>query len=465
MSLSARRLTKHYGAAPGYEAVCEASLDLRAGEFVSIVGRSGSGKSTLLAMLGALTRPTDGLVLLDGVDIWSMPEAELARFRGRHIGFVFQFPSLLGNLTALDNVAVPALLGRTMAARAAYARAFDLLGRVGLADRAGSYPGTLSGGEQRRVVIARALVNAPRLVLADEPTSDLDEETEADIFALLEELQQAEAFALVLVTHNLELAQRAQRTYEMRQGILTASDLAGVASADAQRKHGFRPTPASHSRETPPPPVPIRLGAGLWSAARPLVLGGAVGLAGLFLVNLVVARVQEEQIRTRDSRLAQLSNLALARLQSEVGSILDLGEGAYEFAIALRNVEPTTPIYVGTPDLHAYVQVDAGWQEVPLQPVSEAASGIAVVAADMLLYRYRFEARAENFTQLLPHYMHMRFSATMLVSQSRQPKDDIFERKDNYYVYLKPFDVTDEMVLKRMKFSGKPPLWIPMPPH
>ena len=160
MTLSAQSLTKRYG--PGHEAVRGASLELRAGEFVSIVGRSGSGKSTLMAMLGALTRPTDGKVLLDGTDIWALSEAELARFRSRHIGFIFQFPSLLTNLTAVDNVAVPALLGRTMAAEEAYARAHDLLARVGLADRADAYPGSMSGGEQRRAVVARALINSPR---------------------------------------------------------------------------------------------------------------------------------------------------------------------------------------------------------------------------------------------------------------------------------------------------------------
>ena len=143
MTLSAQSLTKRYGPAPGYVAVRDASLELKRGEFVSIVGRSGSGKSTLMAMLGALTPPTQGKVLLDGTDIWALPEAERAIVRSRHIGFVFQFPSLLSNLTAVDNVAVPALLGRTMDAQAAYARAYDLLARVGLAERADAYPGSM----------------------------------------------------------------------------------------------------------------------------------------------------------------------------------------------------------------------------------------------------------------------------------------------------------------------------------
>jgi len=177
VTLSAQSLTKRYGAAPGYAAVRGVSLELTltGGEFVSIVGRSGSGKSTLMAMLGALTRPTEGKLLLNGTDVWTLPETERATFRSRHVGFVFQFPSLLSNLTAVDNVAIPALLGRTMEAEEAYARAHDLLARVGLADRAEAYPGSMSGGEQRRVAVARALINAPPLLLADEPTSDLDE--------------------------------------------------------------------------------------------------------------------------------------------------------------------------------------------------------------------------------------------------------------------------------------------------
>jgi ABC-type lipoprotein export system ATPase subunit len=203
--LSAQSVTRRYGGDPGYEAVRSVSLELRAGEFISIVGRSGSGKSTLLALLGALIKPSRGRVLLDGTDVWARPEAELAAIRCRHIGFIFQFPSLLANLTAIDNVAAPALLGRTMKAEQAYRRAYDLLARVGLAHRADGYPNSLSGGEPRRVAIARALINAPPLLLADEPTSDLDEDTESEIIALLEELQRSEAFGFILVTHNLQL--------------------------------------------------------------------------------------------------------------------------------------------------------------------------------------------------------------------------------------------------------------------
>src|SRR2546430_16266059 len=191
-----------------------------------------------MAMLGALTKPTEGRLLLDGSDVWTLSETERAIFRARQAGFVFQFPSLLANLTAADNVAVPALLGRSMAAEDAYARAHELLARVGLADRANAYPGSMSGGEQRRVAVARALINAPPLLLADEPTSELDEDTETDIIDLLEDLQRRDSFGFVLVTHDFRLAARAQRSFEMRQGALMPRE---GSRADAAPRRSVTP--------------------------------------------------------------------------------------------------------------------------------------------------------------------------------------------------------------------------------
>lgn len=467
MILSAQSLTKRYGSTSGCEAVRGANLDLRAGEFISIIGRSGSGKSTLLAMLGALTKPTAGKLLLNGADVWALSEEERSVFRSRHIGFVFQFPSLLPNLTAIDNVAVPALLGGPMDAAAAYARACGLLGRVGLGTRVDAYPGSMSGGEQRRVVIARALINSPRLLLADEPTSDLDEDTEADIIDLFQQLQDNEVFSFVLVTHNLELAKRAPRCFEMRQGVLAASGLPQMAIEAEPRVRHFGPPIVNTQVELPAAsfaPGSVPLGSHLWSSVRTFLLGGAVILASILLVDFGVAKYQEAQIRARGARLAQLADMALSRLQADVERVTDLGEGRYELAVYLRNIDSDTPVYVMSLGMHAYVQVGKIWQEVPLEPADSGTSGVMRIDGKET-YRYVFDARVKDFTQLLPNYMHVRFSQTMLVSPSRIPKDDIFERKDNFYVYLKPFDIADEAVLKRMKFSGKPPVWIPMPPH
>ena len=465
--LSAEVVTKRYGGNPGYEAVRNVSLELCTGEFISIVGRSGSGKSTLLAMLGALARPTAGRVLLDGADLWTRPEAELASIRSRSIGFDFQFPSLLPNLTAADNVAIPALLGRTMAVADAYRRAHDLLARVGLADRAGAYPDSMSGGEQRRAAIARALINSPPLLLADEPTSDLDEDTENEIITLLEELQRTEAFGFVLVTHNLSLARHAERVYEMRQGELVPLDLPDAIVEPQHRQRQLRLGSADIGREPAASRNargPILPGSELWRSARTFGLAGAAIFAGILLVDFAVAKYQERQVGQHGERLAKLAEMALSRLQGEVQSISDFGDGRYELTISLSNVDDRRPIYVMSPDMRAYVQVGKLWQEVPLTPSDDDAGGVSKIEGERT-YRYMFEARVKNFTQLLPNYMHVRFADTMLVSPSSTPKDDVFERKDNYYVYLKPFDVSDEIVARRMKFAGKPPVWIPMPPH
>lgn len=467
MILSAQSLTKRYGASSSYAAVRDVNLELHDGEFISIVGRSGSGKSTLLALLGALTKPTEGRVLLDGTDVWTLPEVELAAIRSRQIGFIFQFPSLLPNLTALDNVAVPALLDRTMEVERAYERAYDLLARVGLADRADTYPDSMSGGEQRRTAIARALVNSPPLLLADEPTSDLDEDTETEIITLLEELQRAEAFGFVLVTHNLKLAERAQRVYEMEQGTLVPLNLPDVAVEPERQRRHFTPAGGYDDREPATPRAgrgSIRLGRDLWRSVRTFLVASATIFAVILLVDFAVAKYQELQVREHGARVARLAEMALASLQGEVQSVSDLGDGRYELAISLSNVSGEQPIYVTSPDMRAYVQVGKIWQEVPLTP-SEDRAGSVLKIEGKHTYRYVFEARVENFAQLLPNYMHVRFSDTMLVSPSSTPRDDVFERKDNYYVYLKPFDIADETVLKQTKFAGKPPVWLPMPPH
>lgn len=463
--LSARALTKRYGDGSGGEAVRDVSLDIRDGEFISIVGRSGSGKSTLLAMLGALARPSSGRLLLDGADLWAMPESRLADFRCRHIGFVFQFPSLLANLTALDNVALPALLGRTMPAAAAYARAADLLARVGLDDRTEAYPGTMSGGEQRRIVIARALVNSPPLLLTDEPTGDLDQDTETDLIDLLRELQRRDGFSLVLVTHNLDLARQAQHCYAMRAGELTVIELPASAAAAARPPRLFGP---SRVRVDPTPALPatasIPLGRDLWGGVQGVLVVAAVVLGLVLAGDFAVGKYQAAQLRARSAQAAALADLALDSLEGEVASVTDLGDRHYELAIDLRNIAGSRAIYVMSPDMRAYVQVADEWREVPITPEGSATAKVQKIEGTRI-YRYRFKAQVGGYRQLLPNYMHVRFAGTMLVSPSRAPQGDVFERRDNYYVYLKPSELADDVILKRMQFPGKPPVWIPMPPH
>jgi ABC-type lipoprotein export system ATPase subunit len=201
-------------------AVNGVSLQVAAGEFVSVVGPSGSGKSTLLHLAGGLDRPDTGTVWVDGQDVGTLSAAGLARLRRRQVGFVFQFFHLIPNLTVAENVALPLLLdGR----RSPDERVLGLVERVGLAARAGHLPGELSGGEMQRVAIARALVNEPRLILADEPTGNLDRATGAEILAVLEEQVAQAGAALLMVTHDSAAAGRAARTLHVVDGRLSAA--------------------------------------------------------------------------------------------------------------------------------------------------------------------------------------------------------------------------------------------------
>jgi len=192
-------------------------LSIEPGEFVAVVGPSGSGKTTLLGLLAGLDAPSAGSVRIDGRDLGALTEDERAVFRAGNVGFVFQTFQLMPTLTALENVLVPLeLAGR--ADREAEARARDLLGRVGLADRLGHYPVQLSGGEQQRVALARAFANHPRILFADEPTGNLDAETGARVIDLLVGLNADEGSTLVLVTHDPALAGRARRIVTLRAG-------------------------------------------------------------------------------------------------------------------------------------------------------------------------------------------------------------------------------------------------------
>jgi putative ABC transport system ATP-binding protein len=199
-------------------AVDEANLNVKPGEFVLILGRSGSGKSTLLGMLAGLSHPTSGTIKLKGRDIVNLPEDEIAGVRAKEIGFVFQFSGLIPTITALENVMLPTLF--CTEGSGCRARAVELLNRVGMSHREDAYPRTLSSGEMKRVAIARALINDPSILIADEPTGDLDVDTELEIMELFKELN-LEGKTIVMVTHNPDLVPYATRTFGMDRGKLT----------------------------------------------------------------------------------------------------------------------------------------------------------------------------------------------------------------------------------------------------
>jgi lipoprotein-releasing system ATP-binding protein len=221
MSLSVHQLGKDYPTRSGPLSILRGiSFELNHGESLAVMGPSGSGKSTLLHIVGTLDGPTSGTVRLEGRDPFTLPERELADFRNRHIGFVFQDHHLLPQCSVLENVLIPTLVGTNHADRESWAR--QLLERVGLAGRLDHRPAELSGGERQRVAVARALINHPTLLLADEPTGNLDRHTAHAVGQLLLELHRQEQTMLVLVTHSVELARNFPRRVEMADGTLQA---------------------------------------------------------------------------------------------------------------------------------------------------------------------------------------------------------------------------------------------------
>jgi putative ABC transport system ATP-binding protein len=208
-------------------------LEIAAGSSVSVVGPSGSGKSTLLAVVGGIERPTSGGVWIDGTSLAELDEDELATFRGQRIGILFQQFHLIPTMTALENVAVPLELA---GARDAFAQAEQRLAEVGLGHRADHYPGQLSGGEQQRTALARALSNHPKLLLADEPTGNLDQDTGHEIIELLFRVQRERAMTLLLITHEPQLAARCDEQLRMADGRLhgpAAARLSAVSGGGA----------------------------------------------------------------------------------------------------------------------------------------------------------------------------------------------------------------------------------------
>ena len=219
-------VTKTYpspGNEHGLQVLEDIDLKVETGDSLVIVGPSGSGKSTLLNIIGALDRPTKGQVLLDGLDLGGLDEPELAHIRNKQIGFVFQLHHLLPQCTVLENVLIPTLAGNgSTSAGESEDRARNLLERVGLKDLLLYRPGELSGGQRQRVAVVRALINKPKLLLADEPTGSLDKEASENIGDLLLELNRSEKIALIVVTHSLRLAEHVGQVMELNNGRLTS---------------------------------------------------------------------------------------------------------------------------------------------------------------------------------------------------------------------------------------------------
>jgi len=193
------------------------NLTVEKGEIVSIIGKSGAGKTTLLQIIGTLDKPDSGSVVIDGVDVFALKEKELANFRNRHIGFIFQFHQLLPEFNALENVMMPALIAR-QPEKEAEARATQLLSELGLSERLKHKPNELSGGEKQRVAAARAMMMSPDVILADEPSGSLDESNKKELHKLLLQMREQYGQTIIIVTHDKELAEISNRVIEMRDG-------------------------------------------------------------------------------------------------------------------------------------------------------------------------------------------------------------------------------------------------------
>jgi len=217
--ITANNITKSFGQ---FTALRGVNLSIEKGEFVSIIGASGAGKTTLLQILGTLDKPDMGEVTINGTNVFALSDDEQAGFRNKHIGFVFQFHQLLPEFTALENIIIPALIAKREKAEAER-EAKELLAFMNLSERADHKPNELSGGEKQRVAVARALINKPDVLLADEPTGSLDSKNKQDIHRLFCQLQQEMGQTLVVVTHDMEMASGSGRIINMQDGRITAN--------------------------------------------------------------------------------------------------------------------------------------------------------------------------------------------------------------------------------------------------
>jgi lipoprotein-releasing system ATP-binding protein len=215
--IEAKNISKHYDSASRLTVLNHVDISVEKGEMVSITGASGAGKSTLLHILGTLEKADSGTLLIDGEDVFKLKDNKLAQFRNLKIGFVFQFHHLLPEFTALENICIPAYIAKK-SEKEAEKRAMELLGLLGLQHRANHKPAELSGGEQQRVAVARALINNPLVVMADEPSGNLDAKNSAELHALFVHLQKELGQTFIIVTHNNDLAEMANRKLVMKDG-------------------------------------------------------------------------------------------------------------------------------------------------------------------------------------------------------------------------------------------------------
>lgn len=428
--------------------VLDASIHVAACESVAVLGRSGSGKSTLVAMLAGLCRPQSGTVTLhidQPCDLWSLTTAERCRLRRGPIGFVSQFTSLLPAFTTLENLMLPAQLAGKDRQLDLQAMALDGLKAVGLEHRRDTLASQLSGGEQRRAIVARGLMARPRLLLADEPTSNLDEASEEDVFRCLQQLCTSAGTALVIVTHNQALAKRCDRMLMLDQGVLREPGSACVLAPARAPKHPDR----VHGDVADP-------------QRRRLLLGGfTVAMALTGAAGLATRAIQQRKEVARQAG-NQIQRLAFSGLSAELTSVERMGSTGYRGTIAVENLDALQSLYLLPLDVQIYVQQGNRWN--PFAATwSDASRGVVQLRQPEVL---QFELRElpSQFTELVPGYLHVRVDVTYAIADGPDPEQNPVERRDSFFVYLLPIS-PDAEKLAQNNFPGDPPLFIPMPPH
>lgn len=465
--LRAHNLSRVYPARRGTVAAVDGvSLEIGNTEFVAVCGRSGSGKSTLMALLGTLARPDQGSLELEGTDLLSLSPGKLSRLRAKRIGFLLQTNSLLPGLTALDNAALPGILAGENP-DSSYDRARQWLTRLGMEGRWDAFPQELSGGQQRRVALARALQHSPALLLLDEPTSNLDPRAEEEILHLLRELRDERKIAIFAVTHGDNLASLADRVLQMSAGRLTEG---AVPRAPAKRpEHAavldpvFEAVPAglAHSAPTAAPESDWRGPLSFFLAT--LVLG----ISLVFGFDRVVAWTQGRQLWAREEKKRVAEEIAFRHLRADMESVQAKGQGRVEADLFLQNYDPTRTFFILGPSLRAFYQADGRWEPIPLEDGSGNAETIREVLPTKTFVPLAFTLLPTKYDELIRGYFHIRFTGTMVVSETRDATGDLFERQDDYYIYLKDSRLTDDQVRQRngWKPGSVVPPWMAMPSH
>lgn len=456
----------HRGTIAAVDAV---SMQVAPGECVAICGRSGSGKSTLLALLGGLCAPTSGTVLLRGRPWTSLRAAEIQAARAEQISFLLQESVLLPGLRVLDNVMLPQLIaGRDH--DAAFAQAQEMLARVGLAERWDAYPAELSGGQQRRVALARTLATEPGVILADEPTNDLDTFAEQEIVRILTEIKAAGTTAIVVVTHDPAVAAIADRRLWMEggrivdTGTMPAIDRPTISLDARPRESGpaFEPAPANLIPQVATPEL-----TGWWRTAVPFAIGLGVAAAALGGIDRLVARRQQEVVEAIRQQRRLAEDMALQDLRADIDDVTAAADGRFTAALFMENFRPDRSLHVLGPATGVAVQRDGRWESLPTAPDPEAAKEIREVAAHRVIIPVTFTLPEGKYDELLRGYLHIRISATMVVSDRNDGTGDLFERADAYYIYLRDPRLSEDEIRTANAWAPKAtvPLWIAMPAH